>query len=252
MDNSSDQPPEVLRMLAHPLRWQLIKLLLLSDLRVQELVEQVQEPNNLISYHLKLLRATQLVVQRKSDADGRDLYYHLNVEKLQKDYRIAAQEIYPGWIWKEAADISTEQEATRVLFLCTHNSIRSQMAEGLLRQMGGGKYWVMSAGSQPRQVNPDAVDVMGKLGIDISHQVARHLDEIKGQSFDFTVTVCDRIREESLSDNFSKINIHWSIADPADIVDPEKRHQGFMLTAQELKLRIRHFMAYAAAQKGLL
>ena len=90
----------------------------------------------------------------------------------------------------------------KVLFLCTHNSARSQMAEGLLRHMGGDKYMVTSAGSQPRQVHPDAVDVMSKLGIDISHQHAKHLDEIKGQAFDVAITVCDRVREECMIYDF--------------------------------------------------
>ena len=101
MDNTQIQSPIVLRMLAHPLRWQLVKELSTSDRRVQELVESVQQPYNLVSYHLKLLRTSQLVGLRKSDADHRDYYYSLNWQKLQEEYQIAALSLHPGWVWKE-------------------------------------------------------------------------------------------------------------------------------------------------------
>ena len=241
------QPPEVLRILAHPLRWQLVTALSSSDLRVQELVDRLQLPYNLVSYHLKMLRESDLVSLRKSDADGRDLYYHLDLEKLKADFQAAGVAIHPGWTWKATLPSLSGQSPLRVIFLCTYNSVRSQMAEGLLRHLGGNEYLVASAGSQPRSVHPDAIAIMSRLGIDISHQHAKHLDEISGHKFDVAITVCDRVREECMNYDFCKSNIHWSIADPAGIAELELRQQVFLETAQELEHRIRHFMAYVGS-----
>src|SRR5688572_25648386 len=84
---------------------------------------------------------------------------------------------------------------TRVLVLCTGNSARSQMAEGLLRHRHGDRLEVASAGTQPSQVRPEAVAVMREIGIDISGQRSKHVDELAGQSFDYVITVCDSARE---------------------------------------------------------
>lgn len=242
MNNSPLHTPEILRLLAHPLRWQLVKALCTSDRRVQELVEEVQQPYNLVSYHLKLLRASDLVALRKSDADGRDLYYSLNLKKLQEDYQQAALALHPGWTWKEAPPEQERQTPLRVLFLCTHNSARSQMAEGLLRHLGGERFVVASAGSQPHSVHPDAVAVMSEMGIDIRKQQSKHLAEFQGQEFDVAVTVCDRVREECPTYNFCESAIHWSIPDPAAIADAGERRRVFDSTVRELQDRVQRFM----------
>jgi protein-tyrosine-phosphatase len=241
MDNLELRSPQVLHMLAHPLRWQLVKALTQSDRRVQEMVEHLHQPYNLVSYHLKLLHDADFVGQRKSDADGRDSYYHLNLEKLQTEYQAAGLAISRNWNWKIFPPKQAFQPPLRVLFLCTHNSARSQMAEGLLRHLGGDNYFVTSAGSQPHPVDPDAIRAMSQIGIDISQQRSRHLDEVKDQAFDVAITVCDRVREECLNYNFCQSNMHWSIADPSRILEPMKRQQAFTATAQELELRIRKF-----------
>jgi protein-tyrosine-phosphatase len=245
MDNTQMQSPIVLRMLAHPLRWQLVKELSPSDHRVQELVESVQQPYNLVSYHLKLLRMSGFVILRKSDADRRGFYYSLNWEKLQEEYQIAALSLYPGWVWKVIPQAPTHKIPRRVLFLCTHNSARSQMAEGLLRHLGGTDYLVFSAGSEPREVHPDSVTVMHELGIDISAQRCKHITEFQGQSFDEIITVCDRVREVCPTYDFCKPTIHWSIPDPVAIQDPTERRRAFVRTAGELERRIRQFMHMA-------
>ncbi len=79
---------------------------------------------------------------------------------------------------------------TRVLFLCTHNSARSQMAEGLLRALGGERFEVASAGHQPTQVHPWAIQVMAEIGVDISHHRTKNVAEFLGQTFDYVVTLC--------------------------------------------------------------
>ena len=83
----------------------------------------------------------------------------------------------------------------RVLFLCTGNSARSQMAEGLLRHEAGDQYEVFSAGTQPSTVRPEAVAAMSDLGIDISHQWSKSVDEYKGREFNYVITVCDNANE---------------------------------------------------------
>jgi protein-tyrosine-phosphatase/DNA-binding transcriptional ArsR family regulator len=232
-------------MLAHPLRWQVVKTLSTSDRRVQELVDALQQPYNLVSYHLKLLRESKLVVLRKSDADNRDLYYSLNIERLQEDYQDVAYAIHPGWVWKEAAQLPVRPIPRRVLFLCTHNSARSQMAEGLLRQVGGNNYLVSSAGTLPQKVHPETIAVMKELGVDISHQRSKHISELRDQSFDEVITVCDRVREVCPNYDFCMPTIHWSIPDPASIQDPAERLNAFTSTAHELQRRIRHFMFFS-------
>lgn len=241
-NRASRQPPEVLRMLAHPLRWQLVQTLASGDYRVHELAARLDQPFNLVSYHLKLLRAGGLVGLRKSDADGRDLYYHLALERLQREYQAAALALYPDWPWADRPLLPPAQSPQRVLFLCTHNSARSQMAEALLRHLGAGRYLATSAGTQPRPLRPEAVQVMAEMGIDIHGQRAKHLEELRGQRFDAVITVCDRVREACLSYDFCQVNLHWSIPDPAAEEDPAKRRQAFAAAARELERRIRHFI----------
>jgi protein-tyrosine-phosphatase len=237
--------PEILRMLANPIRWQLIQTLTTSDRRVQELVEILQQPYNLVSYHLKLLRESGHVVLRRSDADNRDIYYSLHHNRLQEDYQNVANAILPGWTWKEVMQAPIQPIPRRILFLCTHNSARSQMAEGLLRHLGGNSYMVASAGTQPGSVHPDTITVMNELGIDISKQRSKHITELRSQTFDEIITVCDRVREVCPTDNFCNPTIHWSIPDPVSIQDPAERLLAFSNTAHELDRRIHQFMFFS-------
>src|SRR5499427_9669267 len=103
----------------------------------------------------------------------------------------------------------------RVLILCTGNSARSQMAEGLLRHEAGGCFEVASAGTKPGQVRPEAVTVMKELGIDISGHRSKHVDEFKDQSFDYVLTVCDNAKESCPVYPGQTKRIHKAFADPA-------------------------------------
>lgn len=102
----------------------------------------------------------------------------------------------------------------KVLILCTGNSCRSQMAEGILRHYGGGRYEVYSAGSKPSLVNPIAIQVMKEIGIDIASHRSKHLDEFKDIHFDYVITVCDNAKESCPT--YLKIakKLHWSFPDP--------------------------------------
>src|SRR5664279_2149041 len=110
----------------------------------------------------------------------------------------------------------------RILFLCTHNSARSQMAEGLLRHLAGDHYEVFSAGTQATVVQPMAIRVMAELGIDISGQKSKTLDRYLDKSFDAVITVCDRANESCPVFNRAKRRLHWSFPDPSQATGTEK------------------------------
>ena len=132
---------------------------------------------------------------------------------------------------------------TRVLFLCTNNSARSQMAEGLLRHAGRGQVEVCSAGSAPRpQLHPMAVQVASEHGINIRNQVPRDLKAYVGQPFDYVITLCEREREVCPAFPGAEM-IHWSFPDPAAVVDEQVRLKTFREVFQGLKQRIDLLMA---------
>ncbi len=122
----------------------------------------------------------------------------------------------------------------KVLFLCTHNSARSQMAEGLLRALKGEGYEAFSAGVSPTQVDPDAIAAMAEIGIDISCQHSKGMDEIKGIKFDVVVTVCDSAKEACPFFPGALEQIHRSFDDPA-AYEGEARLAAFKRVRDEIK-----------------
>ena len=109
----------------------------------------------------------------------------------------------------------------RVLILCTGNSARSQMAEGLLRHDAGDRFEVFSAGVSPSHVRSEAIDAMRELGIDISGQRSKSVEEFAGQEFDYVITVCDNANEHCPVFPGTTHRIHWSFEDPAAVVGDE-------------------------------
>ena len=108
-----------------------------------------------------------------------------------------------------------------MLFLCTHNSARSQMAEGLLRHLAGNRFEVYSAGTEATFVRPQAITVMNEIGIDISGQKSQTLEEYLGQPFDYVITVCNAANEACPIFPDAKRRLHWSFEDPAAAVGSE-------------------------------
>lgn len=130
----------------------------------------------------------------------------------------------------------------RVLILCTANSARSQMAEGLLRHEAGSSCEVSSAGTAPTRVRPEAIAVMREVGIDISGHRSKSVDEFLGQDFDYVITVCDNARETCPVFPARTRRIHWSIEDPAAIQGSEEvRLDAFRQAREELQGRLRTF-----------
>ena len=244
---ATTHPLEFLKLLAHDIRWRILLALSRSDHRVEELVKQIKQPHNLISYHLKRLRLQQLVSERRSSADGRDIYYSLNLDRFRQMYLEAGQALHPGV--SDAIASPKPQTKTlarspvRVLFLCTHNSARSQMAEGLLRELGHNKVEVFSAGSEPAGIHPLAIKVMFGRGIDLTTHRSKHLNEYLGQAFDYVITVCDRVREVCPIFPGEPEHIHWSFPDPVAIGGNLKTQENvFEDTARELTVRIQYLL----------
>ena len=130
-------------------------------------------------------------------------------------------------------------EKTKVLFLCTHNSARSQMAEGLLRHLAGNRFEVMSAGTEATHVRPLAVRAMDGLGIDISKQESETLDRYLGDTFDYVITVCDDANEACPVFPGAKRRLHWSFEDPAQATgSKQERLRVFQSVRDEIRERI--------------
>ena len=128
---------------------------------------------------------------------------------------------------------------TRILFLCTHNSARSQMAEGLLRALGGAGVAAFSAGVVATAVRPEAIAVMAEIGVDIGQQTSKGLDGVLGTSFDEVVTVCDEASEACPVFPGKAVRRHWPIDDPALAQGTEaERLAAFRRARDELRRRI--------------
>ncbi|MEO8607169.1 MAG: ArsR family transcriptional regulator [Chloroflexota bacterium] len=240
--------PEFIKLLAHDLRWHLLKALTISDQRVQELVTLVGEPMNLVSYHLKKLRDDGVVTMRRSEADGRDVYYSLDMGRLRALYQAAGAALHPAIGQGADLPLLLPIISKRVLFVCTHNSARSQMAEGLLRQAAGQQIDVYSAGSNPTQLHPDAIRTMDALGINIRGQQSKSLGDFESQAFDYVITVCDRAREICPVVPGDSIQIHWGFVDPTKIADTGERQRAFDQIAQQLTSRIEYFLVSIGEQ----
>lgn len=130
----------------------------------------------------------------------------------------------------------------RVLILCTGNSARSQMAEGLLRHLAGDRFEVASAGVAPSKVRPEAIEVMSEVGIDISSHRSKSVDEFTGQEFDYVITVCDNANEQCPVFPGKTKRIHWSFEDPAAAGGGAVERFGvFRRVRDEIRMRLREF-----------
>jgi protein-tyrosine-phosphatase/DNA-binding transcriptional ArsR family regulator len=243
----------------HPLRWQLLGELAGSDRQVQELTARVGQPQNLVSYHLGQLRRARLVTSRRSSADGRDTYYRLDLARCAALLATTGGALHPALRMvppPTPAPVPAGDEPVRVLFLCTGNSSRSQMAEALLRHRtaatvpASGRAWVeaYSAGSHPKAVHPDAVAVMAGYGIDLTGARPKHLDVFAHHRFDHVITLCDRVREVCPEFPGQPTTAHWSVPDPAR--DPDG-YPAFERVAAELAERV-GFLQHALAARPAL
>jgi protein-tyrosine-phosphatase/DNA-binding transcriptional ArsR family regulator len=212
---------------------------------VHELTGALGEPQNLVSYHLGKLREGGLVSARRSDADRRDAYYTVHLGRIASLLSAAGGALHPGLRLAPPALRATATGAARVLFLCTGNSARSQMAEALASARSAGAVEAHSAGSHPKPLHPNAVRVMREEhGLDLSGRASKHLDVFAGQRFDWVISLCDRVRELCPELPGHPETIHWSIPNPAaGDGDDAASYPLFQRTAADVATRIEHLLA---------
>jgi len=242
----------VFRLAGHPLRWRLLSQLARSDRRVRELNAALEERQPLVSYHLGRLREAGLVSARHSSFDGREHYYSLDLDRCGELLADAAAGLHPALTpTSPPAGVGPVRTGRppRVLFLCTGNSARSQMAEALLRDLSDGTVRAFSAGSRPKPLHPNAVRVMQARGIDIAHQQPKRLGGLRRRRFDWVISLCDRVREVCPEFPGEPQTIHWSIPDPAaEPGSDADTYPAFERTAAELEMRIRFLLPRISAQ----
>jgi protein-tyrosine-phosphatase len=189
--------------LADPARLRIVDLLTLGDFSPTELQAELGMPSNLLSHHLRTLEGAGLATRHRSEADRRRSYIRLAAGALEG--------LAPG----------VEHGARRVLFVCTRNSARSQLAAALWPQVSGIPS--ASAGTHPADsIAQGAIDVAGRHGLTIAKRSPRRLDQVVGDG-DFVVTVCDNAHEELTGLG----GVHWSVPDPLRINTEEAFENAF-------------------------
>jgi arsenate reductase len=139
----------------------------------------------------------------------------------------------------------------RVLFVCTGNSARSQIAEAMLRDLGGAEFETFSAGTEPKGVNPFSVLVLGEIGIDWSGAVSKSVTEFLGRPFDYVITVCDRARQTCPVFPGVHHTLHWDLDDPAEVEGTdEQKLEAFRRTRTEVATRLRPFVELASRARS--
>ena len=240
------RPPEILGLLSDPLRWQLVVELGHSDRRVGELVQLLEKPQNLVSYHLAELRHADIVSARRSSADGRDVYYRADLFRCRDLLGEAGRSLHPGLslVPTPPDTVEPRRARPRLLFLCTGNSARSQIAEALVENRSAGTVEARSAGSHPKPLHPNAVRVMAERGIDIAGRPTKSLTRFTRSRFDRVITLCDKVREICPEFPGAPIAAHWSIADPATAGDSDKAtYPAFRHVADEIESRVALLLA---------
>lgn len=243
-------------MAAHPLRWRLMCELASGDLRVGELTAMTGERQNLISYHLAQLRRSGLVRSRRSSFDGRDVYYRLDLSRCGELLAACGPALHPGLrpVAPTTAATATAtgagpvatSESRDVLFLCTGNSARSQIAEAFVNAVPATKMRAFSAGVRPKPLHPGAVLAMTEYGIDLAGQRSKHLSVFADRRFSYVVTLCDRVREACPQYRRHPGFRHWSTQDPSAAGRGDDGGSAFRAVTADLDERVRFFLAAAA------
>jgi protein-tyrosine-phosphatase/DNA-binding transcriptional ArsR family regulator len=242
--------PQILRLAGEPVRWQLLQELARSDRHVRELAERLGRPQNLVSYHLGQLRSAGLVSARRSSKDGRDAYYTVDLDRLGELLGETGRDVHPGLRLVPASQ-ALPPAGMRLLFLCTGNSARSQMAEALAAARSEGRVEAFSAGSRPKPLHANAVRVMQERGIDVSTCSSKHLSLFIAQQFSHVITLCDKVREVCPEFPGHPGYVHWSIPDPAAPGETDRATLPlFRQVAANLDTRVAYLLAGLGATSG--
>jgi protein-tyrosine-phosphatase len=243
---------EFLRLVGDPLRWRLLTELARSDRHVQELTGLLDRPQNLVSYHLGKLRSAGLVSARRSSADARGTYYTVDLGRFGELLAQTGRTVHPGLRLAPVPPLvpaaPTDKAVARLLFLCTGNSARSQIAEALAVARSGGQVEAHSAGSRPKPLHPNAVRVIRERGIEVGSRQPKHLSIFAADQFDYVITLCDKVREVCPEFPRHPGYIHWSIPDPAASGgNDDATLPAFRDTAAEVDRRMTYLLARLAA-----
>jgi arsenate reductase len=191
--------------------------------------------------------APLITAQRDAIARQRDDLDRLDTELTDLELTIAAAARVRG----TRRETTMSDRPIRVLFVCTGNSARSQIGQALLARLGGSDFAVESAGTEPKGVNPLAVQVLAEVGIDWSAAVSKPLHPFLDQPFDYVITVCDRARQACPVFPGSTNSLHWGLEDPAEVEGSEEQKlAAFRRTRLELTQRLRPFIEIALRTAG--
>lgn len=245
--------PSFIGLAGHPIRWGLLTELARSDCHVNELTSLLGRPQALVSYHLGRLRAGGLVSSRRSAHDGRASYYTIDLKRCADALSETGASLHPGLALRIDAPATSprgQHDRARILFACTGNGARSQIAEALLQHLAGDRVEVVSGGSHPKPIHPHAIRVLAERGIDISDRHSKPLTQFEGDDFDYIVTLCDNVREACPELSTRAQAIHWSIEDPSRTPGGNRATLPvFRALAAELEARIGFLIALINQQQ---
>jgi protein-tyrosine-phosphatase/DNA-binding transcriptional ArsR family regulator len=240
---STAEVVQFFKVVADQTRLMIIRSLALTDLRAGEVVELLQLPQNAVSYHLKQLRSIGLLRNHRSNVDARDIYYSIDHERLHVLFAAAGETLRTGMPeCVEHSDADRDVPPLRVLFLCTHNSARSQLAEAIARQRGGLKIEAYSAGSAPTALHPLTIELLEEMGVDPTLYQPKLLSRFADTPLDYIITVCDRVREACPTFPGDPAQIHWSFPDPTQATDRAEQRKAFLSIQRELNARISYLL----------
>jgi ArsR family transcriptional regulator, arsenate/arsenite/antimonite-responsive transcriptional repressor / arsenate reductase (thioredoxin) len=236
-----------LRNFGEPNRLAIISLLSTGPILVGDICNTSGLPLTLVSQHLRVLRESGMVQAERDSNDARAVWYSLNPQRIKEIQTVLSMvfdmtKIVDRRIPEVKQSPNLTREKFRVLFLCSGNSARSQMAEALLQHYGTGLIEARSAGTHPREVHPLTIKVLTEIGIDTTGLKAKHYSVFSRESFRYVITVCDRANEECPDFNGNYQRIHWSIVDPVKDGNEDELLNVFEQTRQELAERIDLFV----------
>lgn len=235
------RPVDVLKLLAHEHRWKILEQLAKSDRTVNELVESLHKPANLVSYHLGKLRRAGVVRERRSQADARGVYYNLEMQCLHDLLVGVGDALHPAICGpKKITHPATKAPMAQVLFVCTGKSNCSEMAAALCSTLSHGLIEAECACLERGAPDPVALEVIEKLRPHAYRQPARQLSDVRGERFDYVVSVCDIARDYG-ADFPSAELIHWSLPEP-DRLERNEARRAFHEMARDLSSRVRYLI----------
>lgn len=245
--------PDFLKVVAHETRWRILTHLASSEYSVAELAIALREAPSLVADHVQMLHDRGLITQRRSLSDEHIRYYSFNLEAVRTQYFQIGEALHPALFSSSQfprVPVTPSPKPARVLFLCTENSARSQMAEALLTSISHGTVEAVSAGSHPTQIHPYALRALAAVGIDISQKKSRHVDQFVDQTFDRVITLCDRMHESCPHVLDDTNALHWGFPDPALVQGTEEqRYRAFEQTGLQLATRIRYLLIFLEREK---